>query len=121
MWRILLVLIPLAGVVCLIGVLFGQNFIEASPVEPVPVNLHSVLEADYSASNVPPQLPSVRLDLIWDMIADYEPGADIASRREAVLSSLLTPVPVVTRPACEGVYVIEAARDAWVVSDSPAD
>lgn len=90
------------GGLCLL-VSFGwllQAFIE--PPNWFPVNLHSLLAADYSADPPRLRLPAVHLDLIRDILQDYStpgnPDLPGATDRIATLQGELnTPVPSVTR------------------------
>jgi uncharacterized repeat protein (TIGR01451 family) len=118
-WAILLVLLLLGGVVCLGGVLFSQQ-VANQELEFVPVHLHSELEADYKVNPNPPQLPGVRLDIIWQAIFDHEPEATgLEARQAALLNSLQTPVPFVTPQVCQGEHTIYVSQDTWLDSANP--
>jgi uncharacterized repeat protein (TIGR01451 family) len=114
--------LPVVGFLILALLFIWQTVTGADSAAIVPVNLHSVLLADYSVDPNPTRLPSVRLNIIWDTIQDREPGATNLDERQAtVLDSLLTPVPTVTPSlsSCEGVHFIYASQDTWVDSAAP--
>ncbi len=119
-WRMLLMALPLLGMLCLASTLFGQRQSEPEESILLPVSLHSVLEADYRSNPNPRLVSGVRLDLIWDVIFDREPGAtDLEARKAALLNSLQTPVPLATSPACQDTHIIYASQDTWLDSGSP--
>ena len=116
-WWLLFLLLLLLGMCGLAGTLFGQRRSASAGPEFIPVSLHSRLVADYRAYPNPTRLPGVRLDIIWDVIYDLDPEADdLEARKAALLTSLQTPVPVVTSLACQGQHIIYAAQDTWVDS-----
>ncbi len=118
--RLLFILFPLLGVLCLAATLFSQNKSETAKSEFIPVSLASLLEADYRANLGSVRLPALRLELIWDAISDREPHvADLNARRIALLDSLQTPVPVVTPSACQGSHIVYASQDTWLDSAQP--
>jgi hypothetical protein len=113
-WEFLLFLLPLLGVLCLAGLLVIQGMASAPGTKFVPVNLHSVLQADYGANPNFMPIQSVGLDIIWDTILDREPdAADLKDRQEALLNSLQTPIPFVTPVTCQGVHILYADQDTW--------
>jgi uncharacterized repeat protein (TIGR01451 family) len=119
-WRVLLIVLPVIGVLCLAGVLFGQEFVSSQGPEFIPVTLHSLIEADYGSNPDAGSIAGLRLDIIWDVIFDREPNAgNIEARKAALLQSLAQAVPYVSRPACQGVYTIYAAQDTWLDSQNP--
>jgi uncharacterized repeat protein (TIGR01451 family) len=114
--------LPLAGVLCLALLLLLQGRNRFTDPEPIPVNLHSQLEADYRANPNPTRVPGVRLDIIWDTIYDREPEAkDLAERQTALNNALLTPVPTVTPSfqTCRGIHFVYADQDTWTDSADP--
>ncbi len=78
--------------------LFNSN---ASPW--LPVNLHSILRADYSPDPFSTPLPGVGLTIIREIIADAYLGGqggspEVSSRYATLQTQLETPVPTVTPP-----------------------
>ncbi len=116
----LLFLLPLLGVFCLGGLFLIQGLANVPGPKSVPVNLHSVLEADYGANPNFSPIQSVGLDIIWDALLDHDPDAvDLKERQEALLNSLQTPIPFVTPVTCQGAYVLYADQDTWIDSANP--
>jgi len=63
----------------------------------LPISLHSVSDADYSANPRPHWIPEISLAIINDVIQDHEPKAtDIEFRVATLQSQLRTPVPTAT-------------------------
>jgi hypothetical protein len=118
---LLLLLLSLAGVLCLAGLLWLQGVINTPAARFIPVNVHSVRQADYRANPNFSPIQRVRLDIIWDILFDREPGAaDLAARQAALLNSLQTPVAFVTPTACQGVHLLYPDQDTWIDSAHPA-
>jgi len=120
-WTVLFLLFLLLGMGGLAVTLFGQRQPSSPEPEFIPVSLHSILEADFRANPNPAWLPGVRLDIIWDVIYDHDPGLnDLDTRKAALLNSLQTPVPVVPSSACQGQHIIYATLDTWIDSANQA-
>ncbi|MBN1992057.1 MAG: DNRLRE domain-containing protein, partial [Anaerolineae bacterium] len=119
-WAGLLVLLLLVGMLCLAGTLFFERLTGAGQARFVPVQLHSALAANYRIDFAPPRLPPVRPEIIWDAILDNEGIAISAARKAGLLDVFQLPVPFVASPVCQGRHVIEAGRDTWLDSASPA-
>ncbi len=117
---LLFLVLLLAGILCLAGLLLFQVGISWTGPRFVPVLLDSVLEADYNLDPNPTRWPGPRFDLIWDVIHDREPGADLEARQQALLDKLKTPIPIATTQLCQGQHVIYPRRDTWVENDNPA-
>jgi hypothetical protein len=112
-------LLPLLGVLCLGILLFVSNRSNFAEPRLIPVNLHSVLEANYEVDVEITPLPGVDFGIIWDTIHDRAPGVtDLDQRRVALLNSLLTPVPTVTPilQTCQGIRFVYASQDTWIDS-----
>lgn len=119
-WRVLFVLLPLAGVLCMGVLFFAESLVMSRGLSFIPVDLRSALEANYNRDTDLPRIPGVRLDLIWEVIHDREPGAtDVEARKALLLSSLQTPVPFVAPQACHGIHTIYASQDTWCDSGGP--
>lgn len=119
-WRILLLLLPLLGLLCLAGLLLVQGLNKAQPAQFIPINLHSTLAADYRANPNPYSLPGLNLNIIWDTISHREPdAADLDERRSNLLNSLQTPVAYTASSTCQGSYTIYPHQDTWLDSANP--
>ena len=81
------------ALVVLVLALFGQASSQEFRI--IPVTLHSLLTADYSADAINLHFPALNLSIILDALGDHAP--EVAYSANATLqSSLLTPVPSVT-------------------------
>lgn len=121
-WTALLAGIPIIGLCCFGVLLLFQNRTDTQESEIIPVNLHSPLEADYFISSNPDSISGIRLDLIWDVIHDREPGVNnLEARQTALENSLLTPVAAVASAltTCRGVHVLYPDQTMWVASTQP--
>lgn len=119
-WRVLFVLLPLSGVLCIGMLFFAESLVISRGLSFIPVDLRSVLKANYNRDTDLPRIPGVRLDLIWEAIRDREQGATgVEARKALLLSSLQTPVPFVTPQACQGIHIIYASQDTWIDSGGP--
>jgi hypothetical protein len=76
--------------------LFGPLVFPARGMNLIPVPLHSVLRADYSADAVSMALPAVGIGLIENAIEDQQRATDAPERLSTIISGLLTAVPTVT-------------------------
>jgi hypothetical protein len=84
------------SLVCLGGMLFGPLVFPANGMNPIPVSLHSVLRADYSADAAGMVLPAVGIGLIENAIEDQQQATDAPEQLSTIISGLLTAVPTVT-------------------------
>ncbi len=84
-WKQALIVLLLA----LFGQALAQNF------RNIPVTLHSLLTADYSADALDLRFPKLNISIILDALGDRSPDK-AASAYATLQSSLLTPVPTVT-------------------------
>lgn len=94
-WLILFAAMLLLSVLCLGLSLFYPAWWSSDSSRMIPVALHSVLRADYSADAFAAALPPVSLGLIANALQDQalESSPEAADR---VLEGLRTPVPTVT-------------------------
>jgi hypothetical protein len=84
-WKQALIVLVLA----LLGQAGTQNF------RNIPVTLHSLLTADYSADALNVRFPKLNISILLDALGDRAPDK-AASAYATLQSSLLTPVPTVT-------------------------
>jgi len=94
-WLILFAAMLLLSVLCLGLSLFYPAWWSSDSSRMIPVALHSVLRADYSADAFAAALPPVSVGLIANALQDQalESGPEAADR---VLEGLRTPVPTIT-------------------------
>lgn len=91
LWMIALIFL---GMISLpLSLVYSNHYSRAEP-QWVPVALHSILQADYSADPRANRIPAVKIDLIKEALAD-QAGDGRAQGFEEVQEGLKTPVPTV--------------------------
>jgi hypothetical protein len=81
------------AIIALILALFGQASSQQFRV--IPVTLHSLLTADYSADAINTQFPILNLSIILEALGDHAPAGAL-NANATLQSSLLTPVASIT-------------------------
>jgi len=117
---LVLILILLLTLTCLIFAMLPQWLAVAKTSTLLPVNLHSVAEADYSADQRPYGVPAISLAILKDVILDNNPYAtDWADRLATVHAILESPVPTMTpafTTSAASVQPTTSALDATEIS-----
>ncbi len=93
--RLLTVLVCLVAVFVLALMLLSPARVTVQGAVLLPVSLHSVRSADYSADKVIAAVPAVSTAIIGDALRDAEPGAEQADQ---VYRDLQSPVPTAALP-----------------------
>lgn len=81
------------AIFALVLALLGQSAIQNFRY--IPVTLHSLLTADYSADAIHLRFPNLQVSILLEALGDHAPGQAV-SAYATLQSNLLTPVPTVT-------------------------
>lgn len=92
MWLVVLIFLGIIGLP--VSLVFASQPGTSQP-QWVPIGLHSILRADYSADAHGALIPVVKINLIQEAIHDEYEGSNTSGRFEGVVDSLITPVPTV--------------------------